>query len=278
MSTFSNPDYSEPVSRLLDVGDPRGQSEWPNYLLLYGLNRLHIPDLIRMAVDEELNSADSEFAEVWAPLHAWRTLGQLGAVEAILPLLSLMHHVDDDGDDWVGEDLPIVFGLIGPAAIAALADYLADDHHGVWARTAVIISIGEIEKRHPESRADCAAAIVHSLERFDENDPTMNAELVLALAQFRRPETYPLVERAFQAEKVDFSVNGDWEDFQVEVGLLDARITPDPEYDFSLNDFIKDDYSIDLHKAHSKEDKKVKSKRKARKTGKRKNRFISKSK
>ena len=272
MSTYPHLDYSEPVSQLINAGDPRDQSEWPNYLDLYGLNSSHVPDLIRMALDEELSTSDSDSAEVWAPLHAWRALGQLGAAEAVQPLLSLMHRVDDDGDDWVGEDLPIVFGLIGPAAIPALADYLSDHDHGLWARIAVLVGLNEIAKRHPEVRADCAAVIVRALERFDENDETMNAELVSALAEFRQPETYDLVERAFQAQKVDFSVNGDWEDFQVEVGLLDERITPDPDYGFLPENFFADRSSFEQRKSHSKEDKKVKSKRKQEKQSRKKNR------
>src|SRR5579864_7878643 len=48
-------------------------------------------------------------------VHAWRALGQLRAVEAVEPLLELFDRLEDD--DWVHEELPAVFGLIGPARI-----------------------------------------------------------------------------------------------------------------------------------------------------------------
>ncbi|MBI4553084.1 MAG: UPF0175 family protein [Candidatus Latescibacteria bacterium] len=45
--------YPSPVDRLLTFGNCLNFHEWPNYLDL-GLGPEHIPDLIRMATDEEL--------------------------------------------------------------------------------------------------------------------------------------------------------------------------------------------------------------------------------
>ncbi len=59
-------------------------------------------------------STASDRPEVWAPIHAWRTLGQLHAAAAIAPLLGLLHYIDDDDDDWAAEDLPRALGLIRP--------------------------------------------------------------------------------------------------------------------------------------------------------------------
>jgi hypothetical protein len=62
-------DYTAPVSDLLTLGDCREMRIWPNYLAL-GIGPEHIPDLIRMVEDDELNWADSDSLEVWAPAHA----------------------------------------------------------------------------------------------------------------------------------------------------------------------------------------------------------------
>src|SRR5258707_7875891 len=120
--------YQPPVARLLTMGDSEriAPEQWPDYHEL-GIGPEQIPDLIQMATDEALNEADSESTEVWAPVHAWRALGQLRAVEAVEPLLELFDRLEDD--DWVHEELPVVFGLIGPAALPALAAYLADLSH-----------------------------------------------------------------------------------------------------------------------------------------------------
>ena len=117
--------YPPPVDQLLTLGDARNMTRWPDYVAI-GLGPEHIPDLIRMATDEDLNTADSESLEVWAPLHAWRALGQLRAESAVEPLLDLLHRVDDNHDDWVGREIPQVMGMIGPAAIPALAACVSD--------------------------------------------------------------------------------------------------------------------------------------------------------
>src|SRR5437868_15487820 len=107
--------YPPPVDKLLTLGDGREvggtRNQWSIYLEL-GLVPEHIPDLIRMATDEELRWAYSDTLEVWAPIHAWRALGQLRAEAAIEPLLSLLHAGDNVDDDWVIEELPEVYGML----------------------------------------------------------------------------------------------------------------------------------------------------------------------
>ena len=71
--------YAPPVDQLLTFGEEWSKpDDWPDYLAL-GLGSEHIPDLIRMATNEELEEADDGSAEVWAPIHARRALGQLQA-------------------------------------------------------------------------------------------------------------------------------------------------------------------------------------------------------
>ncbi|MBM3128429.1 MAG: DUF1186 domain-containing protein [Chloroflexi bacterium] len=217
--------YTMPVAKLLTLGDPRGEGEWRDYLKL-GFTPEHAPDLIRMARDTELWLADSESKEVWASLHAWRTLGQLRAQKAIVPLLDLFQRIDDDGDDWVGEELPEVYALIGPAAIPALANYLGDPAHGLWARIGASTSIEKIGQQHPSTRAECAATLARALEKFDAQEPELNACLISALCDLGPQEYLSLIERAFASKRVDESMRGDWQDIQIELGLLKERTSP----------------------------------------------------
>ncbi len=214
--------YQPPVERLLTYGESNRitPGEWPDYREL-GIGPEQLPELIRMATDEELNLAAAESTEVWAPLHAWRALGQLRAVEAVEPLLELFDRLEDD--DWVHEELPVVFGLIGPTALPALAAYLADLSHTDSSRISAIRSIEEIGKRWPDARAEALAMLEERLERFEENESDVNAFLVEALVELGAKEAAPLIERAFAEGYVDPMVMGDWEDVQVELGLKSAE-------------------------------------------------------
>ena len=104
--------YSPLVSSLLTYGDCREFHGWPDYLEL-GFKQEHIPELIEMATDDNLNKGDPKSLAVWSPVHAWRTLGQLRAEAAIEPLITLLRMFDVDDDHFVGEEIPKVFGMIG---------------------------------------------------------------------------------------------------------------------------------------------------------------------
>src|SRR5258706_11229714 len=143
--------YQSPVDKLLTYGDTRkSMTQWPDYLSL-GLTINDVSELIRMGLDPDLNSADSESLEVWAPIHALRALGQLRAETAIAPLIPLFDEVDDD--DSLFEELPGVFAAIGPAAIPALSTYLNNLTHMTFARViAAGDALAQIAQQHPETR------------------------------------------------------------------------------------------------------------------------------
>ncbi len=220
--------YPEPVASLLTMGEPtHSQDKWEDYPSL-GFGVEHIPDLVRIVEDEALHTADSSSAAVWAPLHAWRTLGQLRAEEAVAPLLRLFDPADDTWDTWITEDVPRSLGLIGPPAIPVVAEYLADGTKGLWARVAASRSLAWIGMKHPGGRDACVAALTGLLEHFAEYDECLNGFLISALVDLNAVESAPAMEQAFEAGAVDLSIQGDWEAVQVDMGLLQKRITPVP--------------------------------------------------
>ena len=211
------------MDQLLTLGEPRDRGTWRDYRHL-GLGPEHIPDLIRMATNPALNKADSESPTVWAPLHAWRALGQIRAVEAVTPLLNLLRRQDEDDyvDDWALDELPTVFGMIGQPAVPLLAAFLADDAHGTYARGAVSDGLRDIAKAHPETQDACVASISAVLERARANDATLNGFLLSNLLDLEAVKAAPVIERAFAANAVDETIAGDWEDVQWELGLTDT--------------------------------------------------------
>ncbi len=187
--------YTPPVDQLLTYGEPD-----------------------RMATDKQIHDIhveeyDEDDPTFYAAVHAIRALGQLHAEAAAYPLLPLF---DEPGDEWIVEDLAKVYGMIGPSAIPALASYLRDNSHDLYSRAYASNGLAEIAKSHPESRSDAIAVITQVLEQFEENDPELNGLLIGDLASLEAKETLPLIERAFEAERVDeFLIDLDYvlEDF-----------------------------------------------------------------
>ena len=277
--------YTEPVSKLIELGRPDPGASWLDYSAL-GLTRDHVPDLIRLLEDDELrfmeppddlpedgDDDDEGLPEWYAQIHAWRALGQIQAAEAIPALLGILYQIDDDNDDWLSSDAPLVFGMIGPAAIEPLKKYLADEGNPTYARSATGSALAEIGKRHPAERGRCIQGIADVLEKFATNDEGFNGFLIGDLIEIKAVEKIDLIKRAFSAEAVDEMVNGDVEDVQIEMGLLEERLTPVPSRHFGrfppAAEFHEDFVPAPKPTAAAKKDKK---KRKQEKKSRKKNR------
>jgi hypothetical protein len=81
-------------------------------------------------------------------------------------------------------------------------------------------------------RDDAVELLTHRLAQFETHDAELNAFLVWGLLDLRatEPAAMAAMEAAHAADAVDISLCGDWEDVQVELGLLAERRTPRPRY------------------------------------------------
>jgi hypothetical protein len=223
--------YPSPVDKLLTLGDPRQGRGWRNYLEL-GLGPEHIPELIRMVLDPALNQADSDSPLVWAPIHAWRTLGQLHAEDAVQPLLQVLQEEENQGGDWALEELPEVFAMIGPAAFPALAAFLADTSRGLYSRAAAGRALEVMAREHPEVRDQCIDVINRQLGLMNPEEPELNAFLIGNLIEMEAVESAPLIERAFVAGCVDETIVGRWENVAWDLGVSEEE---PPPYSYNLD-------------------------------------------
>jgi hypothetical protein len=225
-----NTQYTEPVAALLTLGKPK---EWRDHKEL-GITLEHLPELLRMIADENLNQADPEDDAVWAPVYAWRILGNLRAKEAIQPLLE---QIDlDEGDDWALNDIPKVLAMIGPPAFRPMAQYLADEKHPMYSRAAIAEGMVSMAQQYPQLRQDCITCIEQSLSQYAKNDPSLNGLLVCNLIDLEAAETMPVIQQAYQKNCVDVGICGALEDVKMDLGLREKGSTPLPR--FSLADYF----------------------------------------
>ena len=230
--------YSPIVSTLLTYGDCRELLNWPDYLQ-HGFGEEHIPELIEMATDPELNRGKQDSLEVWAPVHAWRILGQLKAEAAIEPLTGLLQMFDKDNDHFVGEELPKVFGMIGEKAVPALEGYVFNDANGVFDRIAALHGLERIAANAPECRERCVSILQRKLRTHRGNDPALNAFIVLFLTDLNGVEALNEIQEAYDAGCVDLSVQGDFEDVEIRLGF--KRYRTKPKVDLAELDRIRND-------------------------------------
>jgi hypothetical protein len=218
--------YLPPLDQLLALGRSElvSREPWPDYLGM-GFTGEHVPELVRMATDAELVEGDAEAAPTYGGIHAWRTLGLLRAEAAAEPLLGLL----ETDDDWALDEIPAVLGMIGPAALEPLRGALARWSLSLvpWTAGAAAHGLAAIAKGYPETREAAVTALARQLRWWARQSPRLNAMLIQELVELNAVEAAPVIEEAFAADAVDTRWAGDdWEDVQVALGLLPARITP----------------------------------------------------
>ena len=218
-----------PVAKLLELGEPTYARDfaWPDYRS-YGIAPEHIPALIAIATDQELiHLPDERDPRGWGPIHAWRALGQLHAQEAIQPLMRLFHEVRDN--DWVIEEMPDVFALIGPPAFSPLVSYLRDRSYPTYSRLVAATSLMQMAFVEPAVRDQSIAVLAELLSSYAENSPGMNGVLVANLVELDAVEQADLIQKAFTEGKVDRFIVGDWRD------IKHRLLGPNGKHPFSPN-------------------------------------------
>ena len=269
------------ISQLCGKGDPREATGWrdgnPDYVVDFGLQPGHIPTLVEIA--QKWTESDELAEDEWAaPIHAWRALGQLRAVEAVEPLLNMQNRLDELGDDWYLEEFHDVFGLIGPAAVEALSEYLADRNNKEFSRISTANGLCEVGKRHPEMRDYVVGILADQLAKHEPSVYSFNAFLIGYLADLKASESAEVIERAFAAGLVDETVCGDWTTIRQELGVAGLGLVPDrprpPRPHFGLAGALGDPVPVDRldRDRRRQSDKRAKAKRKQQKQARKRNR------
>ena len=211
--------YGPPLDALLDWGAARLEEDWPSYYKLpFALE--HVPDLLRMAADSRLRNLDSG-KESWAPMHAMRVIGQLGAVEAAPALLLFLALASGDHDYFLSDEVPLVFAMLGAGAVPHLALFLADEEVPTDSRGLAGLSLSLIGAAHAECCEIAGAVLTTQLRRWETNDPELNASLLVSLSQLPEPpgEVLELARAAYEADRVDEFAGGDWMECQDEMDV-----------------------------------------------------------
>ncbi len=218
---------TDKIRILLELGEADRSGSWPDYLQ-YGFDETDVPDLLNLISDESLDQADSKSSEVWAPLHAWRTLGKLGSSTAITTLIALFDRLHDD--DWALSELPKVMGMLGEPAITPLAGFLHDTRQKEFARVMAMDGLAEIAKRQPESRGQIIQTYRGYMQKPDRLVFTLNGLLIGRLLDLNAREAIADIRQFFAQDCVDITCAGDLEEVEIELGFRHERTTPKPDY------------------------------------------------
>jgi hypothetical protein len=273
------PDDVSTIDRLCRKGDPRDTWRWnegdPDYVTEFGLQVAHVPALVEIARKWAENDELSE--DEWsAPIHAWRALAQLRAVEVVEPLLAMQNRLDEEGDQWYLEEFHDVFGMIGAPAVGPLSKYLADRSNQEFPRVSTANGLCEVGKRHPETRPQVVEILASRLAEQEPGVYGLNGCLVGYLADLRAVESAEVIERAFAAGVVDEMVCGDWTTIRRELGVPGLGLVPSrprpPRPHFGVAGSLGEPVPAEGRDRQRRKGRKAKAKRKQQKKDRKRNR------
>lgn len=239
------PAYSPPVSDLLMLGRCNWQ-QWHDYSHFhFSLN--HVPDLVRMAQDLPLMDHDDD-EMIWAPVHAWRVLGILATTEACDCLLQLLWN-DAQDDFYTPEYLPDAVGRLGVSAFKPLCLRVSDPCLSEQERLLAIDTLKCMHGFHPSLRTDIAGVFERLLNDTVDDSPLINSTIIAALVEMGCSNALPLIEKAYERDRVDCSILGELDDLENELNLkenalLDVEEVMEGDYDVQqdtqLSEFLQD--------------------------------------
>lgn len=209
------------VEKLSGVGRPAPRDR-RNYVDEFGLTQDDVPALVGLVErwgDDEHFTASADSPALWAPIHAWRALGELGARIVLPTLLALLESMDDGGDDWLLEEVPEVCAQLGPSAIDELEAYLLDTTHPEYGRVAVAHGLERIAVTEASARDNVVAVLADALQRGWASQPDLNGFLVTYLTRLRAVGHADLIKRAFESRVVSEMICGDWPRVAHKLGL-----------------------------------------------------------
>jgi len=218
---MDNTPYTDPVSKLLTLGEA-DWDEWDDYSEL-GFTKEHILELIRLGTDWELLVINNEMYddEQWAPMHAWRILVQMQAVEAIEPLVQILDMGEEIDNDLINEGLPEALVKFDAPVIAALAAFMNEPGHSVPGYVSASAILARIGMEHTEQYEHITQIITSALEsNFEGNEEEVNGFWISDLLDMNAKNSYPIIKKAYEADKVDITIVGDLEDVEIEWGCV----------------------------------------------------------
>jgi hypothetical protein len=152
-----------------------------------------VPLLVDIVRDESLHFFEAKGGG-WAPIHAMRLLGEIGAEEGIEALLGLL----GQGSDYLYEETPVALAMIGPPALKPLMDFGRDRTNELYARINACHALTYLVARHSEQREAVVSFLREELGGDGEDAPDYYAFIVAYLCDLVAEEAQPDIERAFE--------------------------------------------------------------------------------
>ena len=203
---FSHLSIQELLNKLEELGD-----QVPGELAQAILAKEQEAVIPLCDVLEDVDYWEAEDNRVWMPLHAVKLLGMLADPRALPQLVNALILAYEVDDDWIMEDLPTVFGRIGPPAISLLEEFIHahERDNEFWrSRSIAVDGLVAIALHYPHEQ-ERISTFLHGLF-LEEDDPEFLGFAAGSILDLGDPSSIPVLEKAFDRGFIDeFIINRD---------------------------------------------------------------------
>ncbi|MCD4843366.1 MAG: DUF1186 domain-containing protein, partial [Methanosarcinales archaeon] len=162
-----------------------------------------VPPLCQVLEDscQHLTATDNRW---WMPIHAVKLLGTLADPQALPQLILTLIPAGKLGIYWIMEDMPTVFGRIGPHAIDPLMEFIITNKKNNdlwWSRSTASDGLVAIALFHPPERGRILSFLNQLFS--EDDDPEFLTFAGTGLMNLNDPSSYPVLEKAFDLGIID---------------------------------------------------------------------------
>ncbi|WP_130733224.1 hypothetical protein [Flavobacterium sp. J27] len=194
----------ELVKKLEEIGETSFDRRWPNYVKRLNLKKKDSKILIEIISSSNLSLiTDGALKEQFAPMHAWRALGQLQAKDTIKTLLAALIDLKNEEAFWFRIELPKVMKLIGNESIKPLTVFLKNNKNRWDDKLIVVKGLIEIAIQYPESKNSIETIINALLKKYKSNDFSFNACLLNEFFKLK-PYKNELIKEIINQDQFDY--------------------------------------------------------------------------
>ncbi|MBK1832546.1 UPF0149 family protein [Roseibacillus ishigakijimensis] len=214
----------EIYSKLAGLPEPTlKRKDWPDYAAL-GFTEADEETLLDL-IDEYHLAPEQDDEESAVSIHAWRALATQARRENLAEFITLLHATSAIDDDWYPNDFPHLLAPLGMDILPVLRELIGDD---ILVNSSLIDAITAL----PSNEEERISATEQLLPLFQKEslDRQTRSCLISAFIELKAKQMAGQIEEAFANNRVDVSLNGDWEEVQIALGLREKRETARPNF------------------------------------------------
>ena len=177
---------------------------WEDYLKLLALNESDIPELLSILKEGEIEKIYGGINEDYSPLHAWRALSQLQAVDAIDTMIDIA--IENDDASWLIIEFSRIIPVMGYDVIDKVEVRLTEleeseriDMLNFLIKGLVALAIGD------ELSQGKIIELLHTqLAEYKFNYDTYNSYLANGLVKLDSHKSIGLIELAMDNDRIHY--------------------------------------------------------------------------